>query len=80
VGKLSGCSFGCLAVLIAIGFWVAIHGRHGRDGGLAGIAFPGNLLPLLAQLLIERAKRVVEAFIEGRATFVGCLRAVGWYG
>jgi hypothetical protein len=47
---------------------------------LAGIPFPRNLLPLFAQLLIERAQRVVEAFIEGRATFVGCLRVVVWYG
>jgi hypothetical protein len=47
---------------------------------LASIAFPRNLLPLFAQLLIERAQRVVEAFIEGRATFIRCLRAIAWYG
>ena len=80
MGKLSGCCFGCFAVLIEIGFCAAIHGGHGRDGGLAGIPFPRNLFPLFAQSLIERAQRVVEAFIEGRATFVRCLWAVAWYG
>ena len=79
MGRLGACTFGCFAVLTEIGFCAAIHG-DGRDGGLASIAFPRNLLPLFAQLLIERAKGVVEAFIEGRATFIGCLRAVAWYG
>jgi hypothetical protein len=45
---------------------------------LASIAFLRDPLLLLAQLLIERAKGFIEAFIESCATFVGRLRATRW--
>jgi hypothetical protein len=78
VRRLGGRVFRCFAILIGGGFRAAIHSGHGRHGGLTSIAFPRNPFLFLPQLRIERAERVIEALIESRATFVGCLGAIDW--
>ena len=75
MGRLSRI-FGCIAALIGSGLRAAINGGHRRHRGLTSIAFPRNPFLLLSQLGIERAKRVIEPLVEGRATLVGCLRAI----
>ncbi len=80
VRRIGGRVFGCLAIFFGRGLRAAIHGCHGRHGGLTSIAFPRNPFLFPAQLCIKRAKGVIEALIESRATLVGCLRAMHWDG
>jgi len=67
---IGGRRCGVLGVLIGSGFRAAIRGGYGRNGGLASIALQRDLLLLLAKLGIKRAKRLVEALIESRATLI----------